>query len=87
MGLARTTRTSYASDHSLLHAPHAALAIAHGICQEIVARKWVQHGFVDKHIAFKRGPVNLGDGLTAESPGEDTAIDATWEEYLAFIEG
>lgn len=41
----RTTRTSYASDHTLLHAPHTAPAIANGICHEIVARKWVHREF------------------------------------------
>ena len=38
----RTSRTSYAADQSLLHAPHTAPAIANAICQEIVARKWMQ---------------------------------------------
>ena len=51
----RTTRTSYAADHSLLHAPHTALAVANAICHEIVARKWVQREFVAQHVAFKRG--------------------------------
>ena len=34
-----TSRTSYASDRSLLFAPHGELAIANAICQEIVARR------------------------------------------------
>ncbi|MFI5210494.1 MAG: molybdopterin-dependent oxidoreductase, partial [Gemmatimonadales bacterium] len=60
----RTTRTSYAADHSLLHAPHASLAIANAICYEIVARKWVHRQFVGDHVAFKRGATDIGYGLT-----------------------
>jgi nitrate reductase NapA len=54
----RTTRTSYASDHSLLHAPHAALAIA----MAYVRRSWRGSGFSTgswTSIAFKRGPESV----------------------------
>lgn len=81
----RTTRTSYACDHSLLHAPHAAAAIANGICYEIVARKWVHREFVDRHVAFKRGRTAIGDGLTDDALVTDDATDATWNEYVAFL--
>jgi nitrate reductase (cytochrome) len=81
----RTTRTSYACDHSLLHAPHAGAAIANGICNEIVARKWVHHEFVDQHVAFKRGPTGIGDGLTDGTLVPDEATDVTWDEYVAFL--
>jgi len=81
----RTTRTSYAVDHSLLHAPHAAPAIANGICNEIVARKWVQQEFVAQHVAFKRGRTNLGDGLTNDTLVTEDATNSTWREYVAFL--
>jgi nitrate reductase NapA len=81
----RTTRTSYACDHSLLHAPHTGPAIANGICQEIVARKWVHREFVDKHVAFKRGRTNIGDGLADDTLLADDATDASWNDYVAFL--
>lgn len=81
----RTTRTSYAADHSLLHAPHTASAIANAICHEIVARKWVQRPFVDRHVAFKRGRTDLGDGLTADALVTDSPTDASWSDYVAFL--
>lgn len=83
----RTTRTSYASDHSLLHAPHAGPAIANGVCYEIVARKWVHRAFLDQHVAFKRGRTEIGDGLKDEALIPDEAVAATWDEYVAFLEG
>ena len=81
----RTTRTSYAADHSLLHVPHAALAIANAICYEIVARKWVHREFVTDHVAFKRGKTDIGYGLTDGALVEEVATDATWNEYVAFL--
>jgi nitrate reductase (cytochrome) len=81
----RTTRTSYAIDQTLLHAPHTALAVANGICQEIVARKWAHTEFVDRHVAFKRGRTGLGYGLADGALVEDEAIDADWDEYAAFL--
>lgn len=81
----RTTRTSYAADHSLLHAPHTGPVIANGICHEIVARKWVQREFVDRHVAFKRGRTDIGYGLAGDGLAPDDATDASWNEYVAFL--
>jgi nitrate reductase NapA len=81
----RTSRTSYAADHSLLHAPHAALAIANGICNEIVVRKWVNRPFVDQHVAFKRGRTDLGDGLSDERLADEQATDASWSDWVDFL--
>jgi nitrate reductase NapA len=81
----RTSRTSYAADHSLLHVPHAALAIANAICNEIVARKWVRLDFVAQHVAFKRGRTNIGNGLSDETLVTEDATDSTWREYVAFL--
>lgn len=81
----RTTRTSYAADHSLLHAPHAVPAIANGICHEIVARKWMHRAFVTEHVAFKRGRTNLGDGLADDGLVTDEGANATWDDYVAFL--
>ncbi len=81
----RTTRTSYASDHSLLHAPHAGLAIANAICAEIVNRKWVHRGFLDQCVAYKRGRTDIGNGLSDDRLVPDDPSDATWDDYVAFL--
>jgi nitrate reductase NapA len=81
----RTTRTSYAADYALLHAPHAALAVAHGVCHEIVSRKWARRPFLDRHVAFKRGRTAVGYGQADERLLADDPMDATWEDYVAFL--
>ncbi len=81
----RTTRTSYAADHSVLHAPRSTHALANAICQEIVTRKWVDRDFVDRYVAFKRGKTRIGYGLTDDALVIDDAISATWDDYAAFL--
>ena len=81
----RTTRTSYASDRSLLFAPQSDLAIANAICHEIVRRNWVDDDFVDHHVAFKRGRTDIGYGLSDDFRFADEASDATWDDYVDFL--
>lgn len=81
----RTTRTSYAADRSMLHVPHSALAIANAVCHEIVARQWVDHEFVDRHVAFKRGTEGIGYGLSGDAVIADGATAVTWKDYVAFL--
>lgn len=81
----RTTRTSYAADRSLLHAPHSGLAIANAICREIVARKWVNRDFIDRHVSFKRGKTGIGHGLTDDSLVADEATATDCDGYEAFL--
>ena len=81
----RTSRTSYAADHSVLHAPHAALAIANGICNEIVTRKWANGPFMEEYVAFKRGRTDLGDGLSDDRLVADEETDASWSDYVEFL--
>ena len=82
----RVTRTSNAADQMLLHASHTALAMANGICHEIVSRRLVDREFVSAHVAFKTGRTNIGYEvpvtLAADAPGE-----ATWQDYVAFLDG
>jgi nitrate reductase NapA len=82
----RTTRTSYAADRTLLHQPHSALAIANAICQEIVARQWMDRDFVDQYVAFKRGKTDIGHGLTDDSLVADGGTDVSWDAYVSFLE-
>lgn len=81
----RTTRTSYAIDRTLLYAPHAALAVLNAVSQEIVTRGWVDREFVARHVAFKRGRTGLGDGRAADLLVEEAPVDATFDEYVAFL--
>ncbi|MGK2963637.1 MAG: molybdopterin-dependent oxidoreductase, partial [Gemmatimonadaceae bacterium] len=69
----RTTRTSYAADHSLVLAPHSLLAIANAICHEVVARGWADRDFIARHVAFKRGRTGIGHGLTDDAIVADEA--------------
>ena len=82
---ARTTRTSYASDRSILFTPQSDLAIANAICHEIVARNWVDRTFVEKHVAFKKGETGIGYGLSDDFRFTDDAEDASWDEYVEFL--
>ncbi len=81
----RTTRTSYAADRSLLIAPQSELAIANAICQEIVARGMAKRDFVDRHVAFKRGPTGIGNGMTDDVLQPDAGTGAHWEDFVRFL--
>jgi nitrate reductase NapA len=82
----RTTRTSYAADRSLLFHPQSDLAIANAICHEIVARGWVDRTFVESHVAFRKGKTDIGYGLTDDFSFTEEAEEATWDEYVEFLE-
>jgi nitrate reductase NapA len=81
----RTTRTSYAADQTLLHVPHAELAIANAICHEIVTQNLGDREFVERYVAFKRGKTEIGYGLSDDVLVTDDATDATWDAYVAFL--
>jgi nitrate reductase NapA len=81
----RTTRTSYAADQCLLHVPHAEPAIANAICHELVAKNLVDHEFVERYVAFKRGRTEIGDGLSDSLPARDDPTDVSWDAYVAFL--
>jgi len=81
----RTTRTSYAADHSELLAPHSALGLANAICHEIVARRWVDRDFVDHYVAFKRGKTGLGYGVTEDTLTADDGATVGWDDFVAFL--
>jgi len=82
----RTTRTSYAADRSLLFSPQSDLAIANAICHEIVARRWVDRTFVDRHVSFKRGRTGIGYGLSDDFSFTEDRRDATWDDFVTFLQ-
>src|SRR5512141_2049208 len=81
----RTTRTSYAADASLVHAPHSTLAVANAICHEIIQRKWFDREFIERHVAFKRGKTDIGHGLTDDGLLADDVRNASWDDYVSFL--
>jgi nitrate reductase NapA len=81
----RTTRTSYAADRTVLHAPHGELAIANALCHEIVAQSLVDHEFVDRYVTFKRGRTGIGDGLSSDVLVGEEAADVAWDAFVAFL--
>jgi nitrate reductase NapA len=81
----RTTRTSYAADNSLVHSPHATIAIANAICNEIVARNWTDREFIERHVAFKRGKTGIGNGLDDDALIADDQANASWQDFVQFL--
>jgi nitrate reductase NapA len=81
----RSTRTSYASDQSLLHLPQSELAIANALCHVLVARRWVDRNFVDRYVAFRRGKTGIGTAVPDGPLMEDVVQNSTWDEFVAFL--
>ncbi|MEO9483912.1 MAG: molybdopterin-dependent oxidoreductase [Ekhidna sp.] len=82
----RTTRTSHASDKSILFNPQTDLAIANAICYEIVKKRWVNTGFVEKHCAIKEGKTNIGYGLEEHFKFKDEAKNIDFKAFENFLE-
>ena len=81
----RTTRTSYAADQTIVHAPRATQSIANAICQDIVAKQQMHRAFVDRYVSFKRGASGLGYDLTNDQLVAESAVSATWDDYVASL--
>jgi nitrate reductase (cytochrome) len=85
----RTTRTSYAADRSLIFAPQSDLALANALCHLVIARRWANREFVEKHVAFKRGTTRIGYGLSGDIAGgagmADDPVDVNWNDYVRFL--
>jgi nitrate reductase (cytochrome) len=83
----RTTRTSYAADRSLVYAPGSEAALANALAHEIVSRGRVERAFVERHVAFRRGETDIGYGRVGDGLVEDTAHEASWGDYVRFLQG
>ncbi len=82
----RTTRSSQASDKSILFRPQTDLAVANAICYEIIRNKWVNWDFVEKHTSFHKGKTNIGYGTEDHFQFKDKAETVDFEAYKAFLE-
>jgi nitrate reductase NapA len=82
----RTTRTSYAADRSILFEPQGDLALANGICRQLIAEERVDRAFLRRHVAFKTGKTNIGYGLEDHFAFSDEAKDSSLEEFTRLVE-
>ncbi|MCB1044953.1 MAG: molybdopterin-dependent oxidoreductase [Acidobacteria bacterium] len=82
----RKTRTSEESDLVLMMNPQSDLALANGICREIIRNGWVNEDFVKKHCLFRQDNEDIGYGMREDigyTPAEEM-ID--FDAYRAFLE-
>lgn len=81
----RSTRSSQASDKSILFKPSTDLAVANAICYEIIRNDWVNWDFVNKHTTFHKGKTDIGYGTEDHFKFKDAPRDITFEEYKEFL--
>jgi nitrate reductase NapA len=81
----RTTRSSQASDKSILFKPQTDLAVANAICYEIIRNKWVNWNFVNKHVSFHKGKTNIGYGTQDHFKFKDKAETVNFKQYKEFL--
>lgn len=82
----RTTRSSQASDKSILFEPQTDLAVANAICYEIVKNNWVNWDFVNKHVSFHKGKTSIGYGTEDKFKFNDKLETVNWKAYKKFLE-
>lgn len=82
----RSTRSSQASDKSILFKPNTDLAVANAICYEIIRNDWVNWDFVHKHTTFHKGKTNIGYGTEDHFKFKDAPENITFEEYKTFLD-
>ena len=82
----RTTRTSMASNKSILFEPQTDLAVANAICYEIINNGWVNSSFVEKHCNFSKGLTKMGYGTEDKYKFKDKPSKISFEDYKKFLE-
>jgi len=82
----RTTRSSQASDKSILFKPQTDLAVANAICYEIIRNNWINKDFVDKHVSFHKGKTNIGYGTQDHFAFKEQAESIDFETFKTFLE-
>ena len=82
----RSTRSSQASDKSILFRPQTDLAVANAICHEIIRNQWVNWDFVNKHVSFHKGKTSIGYGLEDKFQFTDQEEPLTFDQYKAFLD-
>ncbi len=81
----RTTRSSVASDKSILFKPQTDLALANAIAYEIINNGWVNEEFVKEYCTFKKGLTNIGYGTEDKFNFKDKPEVIDFESYKEFL--
>ena len=81
----RTTRSSTASDRSILFHPQTDLAVANAICSEIINNGWVNQKFVEDYCSFNKGLTNIGYGTEDKFNFNDKPEKIDFEAYKEFL--
>ena len=77
----RKTRSSTASDRSIMFNPQTDLAVANAIAYEIIKNGWVNESFVKEHCNFKKGLTNIGYGTEDGFKFQDKPEEISFDEY------
>ena len=81
----RTTRSSQASDKSIMFRPQTDLAVANAICHEIIRNKWVNRDFVRKHVSFYKGKTDIGYGTEDHFKFTDRGQKVRFDDFKASL--
>ncbi|MCP4749498.1 MAG: molybdopterin-dependent oxidoreductase, partial [Proteobacteria bacterium] len=81
----RNTRSSLASDKTILFRPQTDLAVANAICYEILRNDWVNLDFVNKHVSFFKGKTNIGYGTQDHFKFSDKVSPVDLKTFKRFL--
>ena len=81
----RTSRSSTASDRSILFHPQTDLAVANAIAYEIINNGWVNKKFVEDYCSFNKGLTNIGYGTEDKFNFDDKPEKIDFEAYKEFL--
>jgi len=81
----RTTRSSMASDKSILFKPQTDLAVANAIAYEIINNGWMNEEFVNEHCNFNKGLTNIGYGTEDNFKFKDKPEKIDFASYKEFL--
>ena len=82
----RTTRSSTASDRSILFHPQTDLAVANAIAYEIISNGWVNKKFVEDHCNFNKGLTNIGYGTEDHFKFNDSPEQIDFDSFKEFLQ-
>ncbi|MCA0933760.1 molybdopterin-dependent oxidoreductase [Lutimonas saemankumensis] len=81
----RTSRSSTASNRSILFHPQTDLAVANAIAFEIIKNGWVNEKFVEDHCNFFKGLTEIGYGTEDKFNFNDVPEKIDFESYKTFL--
>ena len=81
----RSTRSSQAADRSIIFRPQTDLALANGICHEIIKNDWVNWEFVNNHVSFHAGKTDIGYGTEDHFKFKDEEKTVDFQTFKTFL--